>query len=245
MRAALFLLLLVLAACSPPLEPELEGEPGGPRAGPIAVAPPRIEYRTTRGLRAPALDCAAVATRVAALLAERGGFERGIPLGEPAQAGPARDQALRAAARKAGARWLLEPVLTRGQTRWAGHNGLIALKFVNLVLCAFLIFPAVDPPNWVLPSEHYAVDLEGAWRLTDLQGGAGGKGELRAGAEAAFADFSLGFMKSRPFFIVGFLRVPECLDPDDWAEVAEELRPDLEESLARRLVLAAEGARPR
>ena len=212
---------------------------GSGEVEPVRRAPGGVE---------PRLDGAAVAARAAALLAERGGFSRAVALPEPAATDPqARGLALRDAARAAGARWLLEPTLQAGgEVLYLGQSApLVVVKVVNLILCAFLIFPAVDPPNWFIASESYALDLEATWSLVDLRGGAPGQGSLEVWAERAVAEFGLGLMAARPWFLIGFMRVPGCLDAEDWADIGAELAPDAEESLARSLTLAAEEARQR
>lgn len=232
---------LVCVACEEELERQSGPAPTCPECGGTEWRPRLV------GPYLPRLDGPAVAARAAELLAERGGFARAVGLAEPPrELGPdERRRALVQAARAAGARWLLAPRLEAGSTRYAGQSGaLFGVKIFNLIWTAFFIFPAVDVPNWFIASEHYALDLQGGWQLIDLQSGAGvAEGALEAGAERAFAAFGLGICPSREWYVIGFLRVPNCLDEEAWAEIAEGLAPDARESLARRLVLAAEGAR--
>lgn len=193
----------------------------------------------------PRLDAASVRARAAGLLEQRRVFSRVhlLPADDPTldpELGvtPEVRRAWRETARGRGARWLLEPVLDEARVELVEKNGLHALKVVNLVVCSLLIFPAVDPINWVLPGEDYGVVQRLTWRLTDLDGGLASDGRRDLTTSASFNAFGPG--PSREFYVVGFLRAPGCLDEEAWAEIADQLAPAAAEDLARALVLAAE-----
>ncbi len=220
----------------------------------------------TRGFRQPCTECGStdlrepfsppyradlnvhmVRTRAGALLEERGVFSRVVLL--PAD-DPTIDPDLgvtpevrhdwRETARARGARWLLEPVLDECRVELVEKNGYHALKVVNLIVCSILIFPAVDPINWVIPGEDYGVVQRLTWRLTDLEAGLVSDGARDLTTKASFN--ALGPGPSREFYVVGFLRAPGCLDEEAWAEIAEQLTPTAAEDLARALVVAAESS---
>ena len=46
----------------------------------------------------------------------------------------------------------------------------------------------------------------------------------------------------RGFFIVGFLRVPRCLEEEDWADITAQLEERATDDLARAVVRVAEKA---
>lgn len=195
----------------------------------------------------PRIDLTLVRARAGALLMERGVFSQvealreDDPRVEPGlEPTPEMRHVWAEAARASGARWLLEPVLEEARVELLEKNGWHPIKVATLIACSILIFPAVDPLNWLIPGEDYGYVQRLRWRVTDLERPEAGSDvrvrELET--RASFNDFGPG--PSRGFFIIGFLRAPGCLDEEDWAGICAELEPVALEELARALVLAAE-----
>lgn len=195
----------------------------------------------------PRIDDTALRARAAELLVERGVFAKvdALPADDPkvehgVEPTPEMRHVWAETARARGARFLLEPVLEEARVELVEKNGYHVVKIINLIVCSVLIFPAVDPINWMIPGEDYGYVQRLRWRVTDLEHPEAGSAvhvrELIT--RASFNDFGPG--PSRGFFIVGFLRAPGCLDEEDWGEITAELEPVAVEELARALVLAAE-----
>lgn len=198
----------------------------------------------------PRTETEPVRARAAALLEQRGAFERVVllPADDPRPAGLAPGQlraAWRETARAKGARFLLEPTLEDARVELIEKNGWHWFKVLDLIVSSILIFPGVDPLNWVIPGEDYGVVQALAWRVTDLETDTPvAEGRLQRVTRASFNDFGPG--PSRGFFIVGFIRAPGCLDEEDWVDIHAQLAEVAAEDLAAAVVLAAEeGARPR
>ena len=182
----------------------------------------------------PALDAAAITAELRDALAARGGFAQVVAL-------DASDDPV-AAARAAGAELLLELALTDARCELTDTNWIQPFKYVVLIASSILILPAVDPLNWVLAGELYGLEVRARWRLRDLASGAlVGEGELAPQIVEPFAAFGLG-VGGRPWFLVGFIRVPECLDEADWEVIAGQLQDAAQDDVARAAVLAAEAA---
>ena len=111
----------------------------------------------------------------------------------------------------------------------------------TLIACSILIFPAVDPPNWLLPGEVYGIEQRARWKVTDPAGKVLARGEVKVTTTDRFAAFGPG--ATRPWFIIGFLRVPGCLDEEDWGVISSQLEPRAQVDLARALVKAVEAER--
>ncbi|MGE0708164.1 MAG: hypothetical protein AB7N76_00860 [Planctomycetota bacterium] len=253
MRALLAACLLAtLAGCASAPPPTPLGPPPPAGAGPaLAVAPFALRYEPSaaRPRQAdgalepfappyrPALDLAALRERVGALLRERGGY-RSVALLPPGKETSSPE--LREAARRAGARWLLEVWLEDAGVRLRGRNGLTAFKVVVLIVSSILIFPAVDPLNWFLPGEDYELTWYARFRVSEVDGGAErAAGYLELGAWDSFAAFPPA--PTRGWFILGFLRAPGCLGEEHWQEIAEQLEDRARAELERGLVTAVEG----
>lgn len=195
----------------------------------------------------PRVDAPSVRARAVDLLQQRGVFSRVVllPADDPALdpdlgVTPEVRHAWLETARARGARWLLEPVLDECRVELVERNGWHALKVVNLIVCSLLIFPAVDPINWVIPGEDYGVVQRLAWRLTDLEQGLASEGRRDLTTRASFNELGPG--PSRELYVVGFLRVPACLDEEAWAEISAQLEPTAAEDLARAIVQVAEAS---
>ncbi len=180
----------------------------------------------------PHADLAALRARTVGLLAERGGL--GPASAEAPPDGPAGPTS------SPPPRWRLEVTLDGADLVLERHNGWLPVKIATLVVCALAIFPAVDPPNWCIASEVYALEQRARWRLVDGGAGAEREGRVVVRTRADVAAFGPGVTRS--WFVVGFLRVPHCLDEEDWAELAAQLLPTAQEDLARAVVAAVEQA---
>jgi len=195
----------------------------------------------------PAFDPDVLRTRLVETLATRGSFARVEPLAapDPSLTREAGSRASREAARAQGLEWLLEVSLDDARTVFVEKNGLHAFKIVVLIVSSILIFPGVDPLNWFLPGEDYAVRLSGEWTLRDAADGAEvARGLFDAEHLESFAAFGLGDIKSRNFFVVGFMRAPGCLDEDDWSDVTGQLEEGAVGATIRALVTQVEKHRP-
>jgi len=201
-----------------------------PRLGPLHYAPP--------------LETAGIEADLAALLAERGGFGGVVQLAPGDRSAPleARRVAARERARRAGAEWLLDAAVGDARVELVEHTPLFGFKVFVLITSSVFIFPAVDPLNWFLASEVYGLKVRVPWRLIDLETEAVlAEGVVERTTSTTFAAFGLGG-PSRSWFVVGFLRVPDCLEEEDWAEIAAQLAPRAREDLGRALTAAAEAA---
>ncbi|RMG16631.1 MAG: hypothetical protein D6731_05860 [Planctomycetota bacterium] len=224
----------VCGACGEELDPAPKARPAAcPECGRNALRAPFVPPY------APPLLDEEAQRRFVELLARRGTFARVLRLA------PGADEELLAQARKGGARWLLSVELSDARTRLLRKNGWHVPKAVLFVLCAVLIFPGIDPPNWFLPGEDYGTEATLRWRLRDVASGETlGRGEERTLLAAdSFAAFGLGGVPSRPFYFAGFLRTPGCLDEEAWEGIADTLQPAAREGLARALVRLAEARR--
>jgi hypothetical protein len=198
----------------------------------------------------PRTDTEPVRNRAWAILHQRGLFSRVelLPADDPRPAGlePAQlRQAWRDTARAKGARYLLEPTLEDARVELIEKNGWHVFKIIDLIVSSILIFPAVDPLNWVIPGEDYGVVQWLGWKVTDLENDTlVAEGRLERVTKASFNDFGPG--PSRGFYIVGFIRAPGCLDEESWADIHAQLADVAAEDLATGVVLAAEeGTAPR
>ena len=191
---------------------------------------------------APRIRADDVRGRVVDLLGQRGGFERVIALEvDSAAAAVGGAEARREAARRAGAAWLLEAEVEDARVELADTNWLQPVKVGVLLVSSLLIFPAVDPINWFLPGEDYGVRTRVRWRLSEVATGAElGAGLLETDARQSFAAFGPG--PTRPWYVVGFLRVPSCLDEEAWTEIAAQLDEHAVADLTGALVRTAEAA---
>ena len=52
----------------------------------------------------------------------------------------------------------------------ARKNAWYVPKVIIFIASAILIFPGVDPLNWILPGEDYGVVAYGRWSLRDADG---------------------------------------------------------------------------
>ena len=250
---ALCALAAACAGCAAPAPPDYGPPPSGPRAPALLVAPlprtytPTLEEPKDEEGRPPlfsppfriALDAAPLQGDLVAVLGERGGFQRVGPLEAP----PSSRHAERvSAAREAGAKLLLEVSLDDAEVRLVETNGWHGVKVGVLIVSSILIFPAVDPFNWFIPGEDYGVTLHASWELTDLETGARlGRGYLRSSAKDSFAAFGPG--PTRPWYVIGFLRTPGCIDPEEWQEIGSQLLEPARAQLLADLVRAVEANR--
>lgn len=217
------------------------GEPAPPEGGALAPCPECGGLRYRPAFAAPfrpAVDDPLPA--VEALLEQRGTFAGVSHLEAPAGAGELaheRREALLTAARAADAAWLVELALEDVRVELAERNALHPLKIVVFILSAVLIFPGVDPLDWFLPGEDYALKARVRWRLWDTASGSLlAEGTQESEARRSFAPFGLGDAGSRSWFLAGFLRVPGCLDEEDWDEIADQLVDRGRDALERALV---------
>lgn len=246
----LALLLLLGTGCASFTPTEL-GAPPAARSGPaLALAPFRVGYEASaeRGRSPegdllefvppyrPGLARQELREELVGLLRTRGAFERILALDAQDES----SSALRQAARKQGARWLLEVWFEDVSVRLKEKNGLHGLKIANLIVSSILIFPAVDPLNWFLPGEDYELGYSIRWRLSEVSGSEVAGGYLELGAWESFAAFGPG--ATRSWFIIGFLRAPGCLDEEDWAEIGEQLETNARRELRVGLTAAVEAA---
>lgn len=187
-----------------------------------------------------------VAGRVAAALGRRATFERAEALPADALApglqGVARVDACLAAARARGARWLLLPRVERCAVEYE-TNGAIGVEIGVFIVCAVLLVPGLDPPNWFIASEDYFIQTNGSARVVDVATGRD-VADLPFTVETRGSFAELGPPPTREFHIVGFLRAPGCLDEEEWDEVAAQLRRCADGDLVNALVRAVESARP-
>ncbi|MCA8922112.1 MAG: hypothetical protein KDD82_09905 [Planctomycetes bacterium] len=234
MRIWLGVAVVLSSGCST-LPPEVLGPPpAGPPAPAVQVllevdyepTDPDLDPEQFRPPYRPRLSAEPLLDSLAETLRRRGGFEQ-VLVGPDAQA-PLR----------------LELVLEDARVTLAGRNWVHPLKIVNLIVSSVLILPTVDPLNWILPGEDYALETRVRWRLRDGQGATLGRGVLRPEFRDSFAAFGLGGIAGRPWFYLGFLRVPECLDPADWAVISSQLEAHAQTVLVQSVVAAAEAARP-
>jgi hypothetical protein len=187
----------------------------------------------------PVIDAARIDARVLALVGQRGALKGvvAVPGGDPD-----RDRAaLLEAARARGADLLFEPTLEDARVELVRTTGAQGLKVAILIVSSLLLVPAVDPPNWFIASEVYGVVATGRWRLLDVATGQlVREAPFRAQTEGTFAELGPG--PTRDWHLVGFLRVPSCIDEEEWAEIAAQLVPVAHEDLASAIVVAAESA---
>ncbi len=187
----------------------------------------------------PTVDASDLQRALVERLEARRTLARVLALPPPAPGAPPGDPL--AAARAAGAAWLLDLAVEDAEVAMLRTNWLQPVKVAILIVSSILIFPAVDPPNWFLPSEVYGTTLRVRWRLREVEGGAEvATGTFEATAEDAFAAFWPA--PSRGFFVIGFLRAPGCLEEEHWAGVAEHLAPELPRAAATSAVLTLEAA---
>lgn len=245
--------LLGLSGCAAPPPPSFGPAPGGAPARALLVAPlprdytPTLEEPLDEQGRAPtfsppfriALDPGPLQGELVSALAQRGGFERVDALGSPSSSthaerlGAARDQ---------GAELLLEMSLVDAEVRLVETNGWHGVKVGVLIVSSILIFPAVDPFNWFIPGEDYGVTLHASWELTLVRSGARlARGYLQSSASDSFAAFGPG--PTRPWYVIGFLRTPGCIDPEEWQEIGSQLLDRARAQLLVDLTHAVEGAR--
>jgi len=227
--------------------------PSGPPAGSLSVAPlPRayvptleepLDEQGQRPLFTPpyriAINAAEVRQSVLRSLDQRGGFESVLPLEAPPKALPSE---LLRAAQAAGSELLLEVTLDDAEVRLLETNSLHGFKIAVLIVSSILIFPAVDPLNWFLPGEEYGVTLHATWRLTEVATGKKlGRGYLESTASDSFAAFGFGY--TRPWYVIGFLRAPGCIDEEEWEEIGSQLVERAQAQLQADLIEAVEKAR--
>ncbi len=193
----------------------------------------------------PIFDAEGITERVASTIRERGTFASVATVSVPGPPSRKRSAKLLEEAKESGAKWLLELDVDSLEVVFLEYNGLHIPKIATFVVCAFLIFPAVDPPNWFIAGEDYGVRAKGRWRLRDIESGV----LLRKGrferelCRDSFAPIGIGGIPSRGFFIAGFLRVPGCLDEEDWRDISQNLKPAADLGLLHSLVLEAEARR--
>jgi hypothetical protein len=253
--AALFLTLWVTlgTGCAAAPIPMPGPPPEGPPAGALSMAPlPRVYVPTLqepldaqgkRPLFTPPyridVDAGEVRQNVLRALSQRGAFESVDPLEAPPKA---LSSELLRAARERGSELLLEVTLDDAEVRLIDTNGLHGFKIAVLIVSSILIFPAVDPLNWFLPGEDYGVTLHASWRLTEVATGKKlGRGYLESTAKASFAAFGFGF--TRPWYIIGFLRAPGCIDEDEWEDIGSQLVKRAQAQLEADLIEVVEQAR--
>ena len=253
--AALFLALWVGlgAGCAAVPLPEPGPLPEGPPAGALSVAPlPRayvptleepLDEQGQRPLFTPpyriAIKAGEVRQGVLRSLDSRGGFASVQPLEAPPKALPSE---LLRAARAAGSELLLEVTLDDAEVRLLETNNLHGFKIAVLIVSSILIFPAVDPLNWFLPGEEYGVTLHATWRLTEVATGKKlGRGYLESTASDSFAAFGFGY--TRPWYVIGFLRAPGCIDEEEWEDIGSQLVERAQAQLQADLIDAVEAAR--
>ncbi|MEZ6184826.1 MAG: hypothetical protein R3F62_07435 [Planctomycetota bacterium] len=232
MRGLLGAVLVVCAGCSTLPEPILGPPPAGPAAPPLRVTldldyvatPADQDPELFQAPYRPGLDAVALRERIAGTLRERGGFQ--------------------AVTDAADAPLTLELLLEDARVRLEGRNWVHPLKIVNLIVSSLLIVPTFDPLNWLLPGEDYVLEARVRWRLRGVGDVVHGRGVLRPAFSDSFAAFGLGGIAGRPWFYLGFLRVPECLDPADWAVISSQLEAHAAQVIAEEVVAAAEAARP-
>lgn len=228
---------LACAACEEALPYTRDALPACPDCGHHA-------FRTLfSGTFLPMLLAPDLARRAGDLLEARRTFEGVRCLDEPGlPPGRAREEALAEAARAAGARWLLTGVLERAEVALIERTGLYPVQWGVLVVSSVLLFPGFDPINWFLPGEVYGIRARLRVRLLDLETGeVVGQGAAERVVSDSFADFGLGSVGGRGWFLVGFMRVPGCLDEEDWASISAQLEETARQDLVHALVLAAEG----
>lgn len=188
-----------------------------------------------------------VAGRAAAALGRRATFERADALPEVAAGaslpGPARLDALLATARARGARWLLVPRVERCAVEYE-TNGAFAGEVAIFIVCAVLLVPGLDPPNWFIASEDYFIQTRGAARVVDVATGRD-VADVPFTVETRGSFAELGPGPTREFHVVGFVRAPGCLDEEEWDEVAAQLLRCAEGDLVNAIVRAAESVRGR
>lgn len=255
LSAPLFLALWVGlgAGCAAVPLPTPGPAPEGPPAGALSVAPlPRayvptleepLDDQGQRPLFTPpyriAVEAGEVRQKVLSALASRGGFQRVQGLEAPPKALPSE---LLKAARAQGSELLLEVTLDDAEVRLVETNGLHGFKIAVLIVSSILIFPAVDPLNWFLPGEDYGVTLHASWRLTEVATGKKlGRGYLESTASDSFAAFGFGY--TRPWYVIGFLRTPGCIDEEEWEEIGAQLLERAQAQLEVDLIEAVEAAR--
>lgn len=257
-RAPLGALLLTLwvglgTGCATPPLPSPGPLPEGPQAGALSMAPlPRayvptldepLDDQGQRPLFTPPyridVDAGEVRQNVLRALSQRGGFRSVDPLEAPPKA---LSSELLKAAREQGSELLLEVTLDDAEVRLLDTNGLHGFKIAVLIVSSILIFPAVDPLNWFLPGEDYGVTLHASWRLTEVATGKKlGRGYLESTASASFAAFGFGY--TRPWYVIGFLRTPGCIDEEEWQEIGSQLVERAQAQLEVDLIQVVEQAR--
>ncbi|MBL4844489.1 MAG: hypothetical protein JKY65_03090 [Planctomycetes bacterium] len=242
-----------LGGCAATPLPTLGPLPEGGQAGELWVTPmargyvPTLEEPRDDQNRLPlfsppyriAVEARPIRELVLNDLRERGGFKRVESLEAPSRALPSE---LLRAARAAGAELLLEVSLDDATVRFLGTNSLHGFKIAILIVSSIMIFPAADPLNWFLPSEEYGVTLDATWRLTDVKSGRQlGQGYLESTASGSFAAFGFGY--TRPWYLIGFLRTPSCIDEEEWEGIGAQLVERAKVQLEVDLVRAVEAAR--
>lgn len=246
-------LLGALSGCAVVPLPTPGPRPEGPPAGALSVAPlprgyvPTFEEPLDEKGQPPhfsppyriAIDAGVVRQNLLRSLHERGGFRSVDPLEAPPKALPS--EVLRGA-QAAGSDLLLEVSLDDAEVRLVETNGLHGFKIAVLIVSSILIFPAVDPLNWFLPGEEYGVTLHATWRLTEVSTGKRiGRGYLESTASDSFAAFGFGY--TRPWYVIGFLRAPGCIDPEEWEEIGSQLKERAQAQLEVDLIESVEKAR--
>jgi len=193
----------------------------------------------------PTFDAAGISEQVASTLRDRGTFASVTLVDAPGPASPKRSALLLNTAEKAEAEWLLELEIDGLEVAFLEYNGLHVPKIVTFVVCAFLIFPAVDPPNWFIAGEDYGIRAKGRWLLRAVKTGVVlGRGHFEHElCRDAFAPIGLGDIPSRGFFLAGFLRIPGCLGEEHWRDISQNLKSSGDLGLLHALVREAEALR--
>jgi hypothetical protein len=124
----------------------------------------------------------------------------------------------------------LEATVVQGSIKYDGQTGVFPLK----VFFTIFFFP-IDFPNYFISSDKFALTLVARWRLLD-QGQVVAEGTAEGRQSGTFGDFSRGW------YFVGYLRMPNPLNADEWGEIATELRPGAQEALAGALAVECEQA---
>ena len=124
----------------------------------------------------------------------------------------------------------LEATVIQGSIKYDGQTGIFPLK-----VCLTIFFFPIDFPNYFISSDKFALTLVARWRLLE-RGQVLAEGTAEGRQSGTFGDFSRGW------YFVGYLRMPSPLKPDEWEEIASELRPGAEEGLAGALAVECEQA---
>ena len=193
----------------------------------------------------PTFDAAGITERLASTIRERETFASVTTVAASGPPSRQRSALLLEEAQKAEAEWLLEFEVDSLEVAFLEYNGLHVPTVATFIVCAFLIFPAIDPPNWFLPGEDYGIRAKGRWRLLAVETGVVlGKGRFeRELCRDSFAPIGLGGIPSRGFFLAGFLRIPGCLDEEHWRDISQNLKRSGDLGLLHALVVETEARR--